>query len=131
MSKFKYIIIGIISAVILFLSGWFAKGCYPEKDIQVIPMPISPTVWKIPIKEKPKLKNLTQKDFDYFYDCTTSDLWAKETLNKNWLTVKFGDDCKKAEVKYKITQTKDWKMYFVIGSIAAITGGIITYKLLK
>ena len=46
----------------------------------------------------------------------------------NYLFVTVMDDCKEASAKYQIGTAGNYKLYFTVGAVGLIAGGIITYK---
>jgi hypothetical protein len=126
MNKIQLIIIGAIIAVILFAGGIFVgKYKFSTHEIKIEEKIEYKTIWK----EKPALDMpFTQENFNNLLYCATADLHFQEKTENDYLYVTASDGCKENTARYKIGQKGNWKIYFGIAGVAAITGGVIAYK---
>src|SRR4030066_1288967 len=126
MNKIQLIIIGAIIAIVLFTGGIFiGKYKFSTHEIKIEQKIEYKTIWK----EKPAVNlPFTQDNFDNLLFCAVSDLHFKEKTEKNYLYVTAFDACKENTARYEISTKGNWKIYLSIAGVAALTGGILSYK---
>lgn len=129
MNKIQLIIIGATIAIALFVGGIFiGKYKFSTHEIKIEEKIEYKTIWK----EKPAQDlPFTQENFDNLLFCATSDLHFKEKTENNYLYVTAYDACKENTARYEIGTKGNWKIYLGIAGVAAITGGILSYKYLR
>lgn len=126
-NKIKYITIGTLIAIILFVSGLFiGKHYFSKTEIKIEEKIVYKTEWKTKIEYV-----YTQDNFDALYKCYQSPIIFDERIENNYLSITAFDDCKEATARYKIGQKGNWKIYLTVAGIGAAGGGYLIYRILK
>jgi hypothetical protein len=125
----KNIIIGLISAIIIFAGGLLIGKLYFSKtDIKVTERIVYKTQWK----EKPAADlPFTQQNFNNLLFCAVSDINFKDRAESDYLFITAFDECKENTARYKIGTKGDWAVYLGVGVVAFAGGSYLAYKLLK
>lgn len=129
MENSKYIIIGLIAAIIIFIGGLFTgKYKFSTQDIKIVDRVITETKWKTKIEYIKSKPQFTQENFDLFYDSWKSPINFKDKTENNNLFVTAYTDYKEATARYEIGTKNDWKMYLAFAGLGAVaTAGTLYY----
>lgn len=157
MNKSQLIIIGVISAAVIFIGGIYTGVKFISSDTKdaskIISKEVTETEWqkkytdlkkafdkKSKAEKQQTLKdNFTPENFEKSIDCMLSPLNADETIETKYkylilprihLNVRMYDDCKEAHVKYEIGQVGNWRLYGTI-AVVGLAAGVISYHYLK
>jgi hypothetical protein len=121
-------LIGVIIAVVLFTGGAICgKYYFSTQEIKIVDKVVYKTEYKtkyIHLKDEPEY-NLD--NFNDLLTCYNSPITFRDYTESDYLHVVAQDNCKSAEVKYKIGTKNNWTMY--LAGAAALTA--VTIMALK